>query len=53
MVTNTGAYTMKGVDLGETYVIEIVPSSTLGNGSATTTIISKFHISYTDTIVTV
>ena len=43
MVPNTGAYMLNDVDLGETYVIEIIPSNTLGNGSATTTTISKFH----------
>ena len=44
MITNSSAYTLRDVSLGDVYVIEIVPSSTFNNGSATVTTISKFSI---------
>ena len=43
--TNETMYTLNDVHVGDVYVIEIVPSNTLGNGSATT--ISKSHTSHT------
>ena len=36
-------YTLNDVNVGDVYVIEIVPSSALGNGSAAATTISKPH----------
>ena len=47
MITNNGVHILEGIRLGNVYVIEIVPSSALGNGSATATTISEFHISHT------
>ena len=41
--TNETMYTLNGARMGDVYVIEIVPSSALGNGSATTISISKSH----------
>ena len=41
--TNETVYTLNGLPMGDVYVVEIVPSSGLGNGSAATTTISKSH----------
>ena len=45
--TNESLYTLNGVHAGDVYVVEIVPSSARGNGSATTITISKSHTSHT------
>ena len=44
MVANSGAYTLSDVHLGDVYIIVLVPSSTVGNGSATITDIGEFHV---------
>ena len=44
--TNETEFMLNHVHLGEEHVIEIVPSSTLGNGSATTTPISESQTSH-------
>ena len=41
--TNETMYTLNDVRMGDVYVVEIVPSSALGNGSATIITISKSH----------
>ena len=42
-ITNNGSYTLPDVRVGDVYVIEIVPSGALGNGSATVTSIGEFY----------
>ena len=41
--TNKNMYTLNDIGVGDVYVIEIVASSALGNGSVTTITISKSH----------
>ena len=51
--TNETMYTLNNVGVGDVYVIEIVPSSALGNESVTTISISKSHTSHTENMPTV
>ena len=39
--TNQTAFMLSDVRVGDVYVVEVVPSSALGNGSAVTTTISE------------
>ena len=51
--TNETMYTLNGVRGGDVYVVEIVPSNAVGNGSATTTNISNSQTSHTKSTATV
>ena len=50
--TNETMYTLNGLRMGDVYVVEIVPSNALGNGSATKTHISKSQTSHIKSMAT-
>ena len=41
VIAPTGTFTVSDISSGEVYLVTVVPSNTLGLGSATSTIISK------------